>query len=394
MAFFHNRTINLLNLHYIVASIAQSGGGAFYGVWLLKSGIALPGVLLTIAGIFALRLVMRLIVLPMAVRLGLRALVIIGTIAMGISFVFLGEVRGADWSLLRLVLIASLADSIYWPSYHAYFAALGDADHRGQQLGVREGTVAALGIISPLATGWLLVTFGPRAAFYVTGAFAVLAAIPVLWTPDVRIARVAPGAFRAAISGAMLFIGDGWIAAGYYVVWQLTLFLALGRDVMAYGGALAVAALVGAVSGLFLGRLIDAGRGVRAVWLAGGMLVLVLLLRAGVAQHPLLAVTANAFGALVACIYVPTMMTAVYNQAKRSPCVMRFHIAAEGGWDIGVSTALSFAALLVWRGIPIGSTILLSLAGAAFVIVLLQRYYAAHPSETIDAPQRQAEEAI
>ena len=38
---------------------------------------------------------------------------------------------------------------------------------------------------------------------------------------------------------------------------------------MAYGGALAVAALVGAVGGLLLGRLIDSGRGTRAVWYVG-----------------------------------------------------------------------------------------------------------------------------
>jgi|HubBroStandDraft_6_1064221.scaffolds.fasta_scaffold213264_2 DHA1 family inner membrane transport protein len=393
MAFFHNRTVNLLNLHYIIASIAQSGGGAFYGVWLLKSGIALPGVLLTLAAIFALRLVMRLIVLPLAIRFGLRSLVALGTIAMGLSFVFLAEVHGADWSLLRLVLAASLADSIYWPSYHAYFAALGDADHRGQQLGLREGSVAVLGIVSPLATSWLLVVFGPRAAFYTTGAFAALAALPLLWMPDVRIAPTAPGALRAAVSGAMLFVGDGWIAAGYFIVWQVALFLALGRDVMAYGGALAIAALVGAASGLFLGRLIDAGRGTRAVWLSGGVLVFVILMRAAVAWQPALAIAANALGAFVACLYVPTMMTAVYNQAKRSPCVMRFHIVAEGGWDVGVTTGLSLAALLVWRGSAVATTILLSLAGAAFVLVLLGRYYTAHPTETVDASQTRPEEA-
>lgn len=392
MAFLHNRTVNLLNLHYIIGSFAQSGGAAFYVVWLTKSGIGAAGVLLAMAAIFASRIVIRVALLPFAIRIGLRRLVIIGTIAMALSFVFLAEVHGADASLLRLVLAAAIADTIYWPSYHAYFAALGDADHRGQQIGLREAMTAAVGIVAPLSTGWLLVAFGPRAAFYTTGAVQALAAVPLLWTPDVAIARTAPGAFRAAISGAMLFVGDGWISAGYFIVWELTLFLALGRDVMAYGGALAVAALAGAVSGLFLGRLIDSGRGSRAVWLAGFVLVFVIVMRAFTAGHPLLAVIANALGALVACLYVPTIMTAVYNQAKRSPCVMRFHITAEGGWDIGVTTGLSFAALLVWRGVPIASTVLLALAGACFVIVQLRRYYAEHATETVDASQTQGEE--
>ena len=392
MAFLHNRTVNLLNLHYIVASIAQSGGGAFYGVWLLKAGLAPASVLVTLAGIFALRFVVRPIVLPLAIRLGLRALVILGTVAMGISFMVLAEVHGADWTLVRLVLVAAVADVLYWPSYHAYFAALGDADHRGQQLGLREASVAAVGIATPLATGWLLVVFGPRAAFYTSAAAAALAAIPLLWTPDVRVKRAAPGAFRAAISGAMLFIGDGWISAGYLIAWQLALFLALGRNVMAYGSALAIAAFVGVVGGLFLGRLIDAGRGARAVWLAGGVLVLVIMLRAAAAQQPILAVGANALGALVACLYIPTVMTAVYNQAKRSPCVMRFHITAEAGWDIGVSTGLCIAALLVWAGIAVAPTILVSLVGAVFVLAQLRRYYRHHASETVRATQLLPEE--
>jgi len=144
MAFFHNRTVNLLNLHYIIASIAQSGGGVFYVVWLTKSGIGVAGVLLAMAAIFASRLVIRMALLPFAIRIGLRRLVIIGTIAMGLSFVFLAEVRGADASLVRLVLVAAIADTIYWPSYHAYFAALGDADHRGQQIGMREAMTATM----------------------------------------------------------------------------------------------------------------------------------------------------------------------------------------------------------------------------------------------------------
>ena len=72
---------------------------------------------------------------------------------------------------------------------------------------------------------------------------------------------------------------------------------------------------------------------------------------------------------------------------------MRFHIAAEGGWDIGVTTGLALSALLVWLGIPVAHTILLSLAGAAFTLALLRRYYASHPSETVDASQTQGEEA-
>ncbi|HTP76103.1 MAG TPA: MFS transporter [Rhizomicrobium sp.] len=385
MAFLHNRTVNLLNLHYVIASIAQGGGGAFFSVYLLKSGMSVPAVLVALAIIFASRLAIRTFLLPLAIRIGLRPTVIVGTFLMALSYPFLIGVHGVGPALFWLILVSATADTVYWPSYHAYFAALGDEDHRGQQLGLREAVAATLGIVSPIVAGWLLVGFGPAVAFTASGAIQAVSAIPLFWTPDVPVARHAPGGFRAAVSGAMLFIGDGWVAAGYFIVWQIALFLALDQSYLAYGGALAVAALVGAVGGLVLGRLIDSGKGARAVWYSLSLLILLILMRAGVLRYPWLAVTANALGSLVGCLYIPTMMTAVYNQAKRSPCVMRFHIAAEGGWDVGVSTGLMLAALLIWFGYSMAFGILLSLGGAASVFVLLRRYYADHAAETVDA---------
>ncbi len=394
MAFFQNRAINLLNLHYVIESIGIGGGGAFFSIYLLKSGLGVPAVLLVLAAIMAMRLILRSVLLALGLRVGLRWLVVIGTVLMASMYPFLVAVHGIGVSLYWLIFVSALADTIYWPSYHAYFAALGDEEHRGQQTGIREAITATLGIVSPLVAGWLLVTFGPRAAFLTTGAIQLAAVMPLFWMPDIAIARSAPGAFQAAIDGALLFVADGWVAAGYFIVWQIALFLALGQSYMAYGGALAVAALVGAVGGLVFGRLIDSGRGTRAVWLSVSLLALVVAMRAGALHHPVLAVVANALGSLVACVYVPTLMTAVYNQAKRSPCVLRFHIASEGGWDIGVTTALLLAAAITWLGHSIGFAILIALVGAATVGVLLHRYYTRHAAETVDAARVQPEEAL
>ena len=59
MAFFRNRIVNLLNLHYGIHAIAMSGGGAFFAIYLLRSGVPIPGVLSSLAlillGRFAIR---------------------------------------------------------------------------------------------------------------------------------------------------------------------------------------------------------------------------------------------------------------------------------------------------------------------------------------------------
>src|SRR6266403_5234986 len=60
--------------------------------------------------------------------------------------------------------------------------------------------------------------FRSRAAVIVT-----LAALPILWTPNVVVARMVVGGFRVAIPGTLMFAADGWIATGYVFVWQIAL---------------------------------------------------------------------------------------------------------------------------------------------------------------------------
>lgn len=380
MAFFRSRMVNLLNLHYGIHSIALSGAGAFFAVYLLKAGLSVAWVLGSLALILAGRFLIRPIVVPLAVRFGMRPLVIAGTCLTAVQYPLLAAVQGVGPALFVLCAIAALGDTFYWSSYHAYFAALGNHEHRGSELGAREAIAAMAGIVSPLATGILLVAFGPLVAFGSAAVLQVSAALPLFFTPEVAVAHKVPGAFKAAIPGMVLFLADGWIAAGYGFVWQIVLFLSLAESFTAFGGALALAALVGAAAGLLLGRLIDAGHGRRAVWYGLGALAVTTILRAVSPGHALLAVIANALGALVVCLYIPTLMTAVYNQAKSSPCALRFHVAAEGAWDVGAASGCLVAATLAAFGVALSVPIMLSLLGAAALFLELRRYYAAHPA--------------
>ncbi len=293
-----------------------------------------------------------------------------------LQFPLLAEVEGVGAALIVFCVVSSIGDTLYWTTYHAYFAALGDHEHRGHQLGVREAIGAVVGIVSPLATAWVLVNLGAATAFGASAAIQLFAVFPLWYTPDVRVAPQVPGAFKAALPGILLFLCDGWVTMGYVIAWQIALFLSLGEDYTAYGSALALAALVGAVSGLVLGRHIDAGHGRRAVWIAFIMLAVTIMFRAAATGHAGLAIAANALGALVSCLYMPTLMTAVYNLAKASPCPLRFHVATEGGWDAGGASACLAIALLVGLGLPLAAGIALSLIGAVASFILLRRYYA------------------
>lgn len=376
MAFFRNDSVNLLNLHYAIHALALSGGGAFFVAFLLHAGVPAPAVLAALAAILAGRFLLRPLLLAPARRWGLKPLVIAGTLLTGLQYPLLAEVHGVGWGLIALCLVSSAGDTVYWTAYHAYFASLGDAEHRGQQIGAREAVAAVVGIVGPLLTGWVLTTLGPRVAFDATAVVLLLAALPIFGTRNVTIPSDAPGAMRAALPGVLMFAADGVIAAGLGMVWPIALFLSLGESFTAYGGAMALAALVGAASGLLLGRFIDRGHGARAVWLGIGALIVATGLRAASYGVPAWAVAANAVGALLPALYTPTLMTAVYNQAKGSPCVLRFHIAAEGGWDMGAAAGCLAAAGLLWAGVSIAFAILTSLAGVAAIYPFLRRYYA------------------
>jgi len=376
MAFFRNRTVNLLNLHYAIHSIALTGGGAFFGAYLVRAGVPMPLVLVSFAAILLGRFLIRPVVVPLAVRFGVRVLVIAGTCMSALQYPLLSFVHGVGLALFALCAMSAVGDTVYWSTYHAYFAALGTDEHRGHHVGAREAIAAIVGIISPLLTGFVLVQFGPKVAFGVTGLVLLVAALPLLATPDVRVAADAPGAYRGSLSGIKLFLCDGWIVGTGYTVWQLALFLSLGENFLHFGGALALAALAGAVAGMFLGRTIDSGHGVRMTALALGSYGCLIVLRAASLREPWLAVATNALASAGSCLYAPTLMTAVYNQAKRAPCTLRFHVATEGGWDVGAASGLLIAAFLVSQGTPVPMVLLLPLIGLAFAFVQLRRYYA------------------
>ena len=99
------------------------------------------------------------------------------------------------------------------------------------------------------------------------------------------------------------------------------------------------------------------------------------------------AVVANALGPLGGCLYIPTLMTAVYTQAKRSPCTLRFHVFTEGGWDVGGAGALLTVAVMTALGAPLWAGLIPSVAGVAMIVVMLSRYYARTPAAAVDVAE-------
>lgn len=377
MSFFGNDAINRVNLHSTIQALAQGAGGVFVLVFLLKAGVPAPLVLVSMAAMNGGRLLLRPFVLPLARRIGLRATLVAGTVMEAAIFPILPLVQGIDLAFLAIVLVGPVGSVLYWTSYHAYFASVGDDEHRGGQVGMRQAMAAVVGVVAPLLGAWALAVGGPWLAFPAVAAIQALAAWPLLGAPQVPVASEAPGGVRAARTAMALMACDGIFAGGYHYIWQIALFTALGESFAAYGGAVALAALVGAAFSLLIGRHIDAGRGRSATLVAFVVAVTVLAFRAFSLGAPWLAVGANAVGALVEALWVPALMAPLYTMAKASPCPLRFSVATEAGWDLGCAGACLIGAVIVALGHTFVAPVLVGLAGVGMAFAVLWRRYAA-----------------
>lgn len=94
----------------------------------------------------------------------------------------------------------------------------------------------------------------------------------------------------------------------------------------------------------------------------GGAIFLIYLLRSGVAiAGALVAPALILLGRFVVC------------PAKCSLCALRFHVAVEGGWEVGGASGLLAAALALSLGMLLAAGVLLAMAGVSATIGMLRR---------------------
>jgi MFS family permease len=148
--------------------------------------------------------------LPIGKRWGLKPLVIAGALLTAAQYPIYAEVHGVGWPLLANAVLVGVASTLYWPSYHAYFASLGDAEHRGHQVGIREAAATIIGIVAPLVGAWMLLNAGPRWMFGAVAAVQALSAAPLLAAP-----MSCPRARRPALTGPRAKASQSsWSTAG------------------------------------------------------------------------------------------------------------------------------------------------------------------------------------
>jgi MFS transporter, DHA1 family, inner membrane transport protein len=350
MAYFANRNVNRIYIHAALQAFATYGGEAFAFVYLLKAGIPAPIVLLAIAAMFGSRMLFRTLVLPLVRRVGLRRALILAILAEAATYPILSQITGTGPLLVVYLGLWAFSSSFYWTTYHAYVALLGDNHARGAQTSAVELIGMVMGIAAPAVTGLLLTAFSPIVAFGSVAVAMAFSALPVLTGPDPKIedqAEMPPETRRAA---RVILFADGLRSGSFHFTWLIALFLTLGSSFAAYGGAMALTGLAGALGALVLGRAIDLGSGLVAVRIGFAALTVAAVARVIGWPVPALAIGANVAVALAWPLYATAFNSRVYTLARQSPCTLRFHIVAEGGWDMGTALSCLIAAALLQAG--------------------------------------------
>jgi MFS family permease len=345
MAFLSNKSVNLANLHSMTHSMALSVAGMFFVAFLLKAGVRPHHVLLVVAATLAARMALRPLSLATIRRVGMRRTMMLGTVLNAAQFVPLGLADGLGPAVWVWALSSALADIFYWLPYHAYFACIGDAEHRGKQLGVRQALSAVCDVLGPV-TGGLLVSHCGVWASLAVGATVSLAGLwPLLHLPDVDAGPPVRPRLWSPRPGANLFFADAWIAAGTVFAWQIVLFHTMNDDFTALGLVASAAGVVTVLTNLTVGKLVDRGHGMTINRLSMAVFAASLVVRV-VAVDATTATVATLINAFVLCLYIPSLMAEVYNRAKASESALAFHFEAEGAWDMGGILGCLLAALV------------------------------------------------
>jgi MFS transporter, DHA1 family, inner membrane transport protein len=377
MPFFSNRDINRIGLHVAAGTLAMSLSYTFSAVFLIRAGLVPAQIFLSFAAILALRFALRPLVLVLAPSLGLLRVLILGSFLCGLAPPMLALVDGIGAPLAAFISLAALGQVFYCTCYHVYFTTLGDSEHRGSQVSAVQALGAIANVFGPALGGILLTTLGAWPTFGAAFGITLVGLLPLLLVGEPQVRRSKPSrAYAAARTGVWLYFADGWMQVSLFTAWGLAMFQALNFRYDSFGGTLALAALAGALGALALGRVIDRGHARRVVWLNAAVLAAGLVLRvlAGGSAAAVIAVAVAT--TLFSGLYLPTWMTAVYNEAKRAPCAFRFQFAAEGGWDAGGAAAGAVAAGFCLLGLPIAASILLALPMVPVQALLLGRSYA------------------
>lgn len=345
---FSNSPVNRLNLHSGLQAFSNDIIYVFFGAYLYKTGLLLWQILAVLGLIYGGRALFRFPAMRLCFKIGVRKTMMLGTVLFPLHFLALGQVHGADVWLAIFIAASAFNDVLYWLPYHTYLTVLGDNEHRGKQIGIREGMSRMGSFLGPVTGGILINVFDFFPTFLIASLVMLAAVLPLLKTPEVHLPDPWPAikAMRhVQKEGFWLYALWALDTQSYHFIWPLVLFLTLG-DTVTMGGLLSLAVLFQIVGCLLTGHLFDKGHGVKLLGAGFFLMAIAVIGKVFLALSIPVIIALDLFFMAGYTFFYPAMNATFYNLSKKSHHPLWFQFMAELGWDAGCAL-FSLSAMLI-----------------------------------------------
>lgn len=375
MAYFANRTMNLLNAHYCIRAAGQEMANLFALSYLYKQGMPLSAVCFTYTLFFAVRLIFRPLVVRLCTKKGIHFCLVIGACLFAVRYLTLIGVEGINFWVFAFLLVSGFTEAFYWAPYHSYFGVIGAQEDRGSNIGVREAFSALISVVAPVIGGFLL-SIDKILAFSFSSLLIVLSIYPLLRSPEIPLPkRLTRKECKACDKTGFEFYFTDGIFSQPISVWPLVVFMMLSENYGEFGLLLGLAAVFKAAGNMVFGRLIDKGKGMSVCYIGFGLHILVAIVRIFFAYSIPVVVGCDFFIAIAYSFSTSSFMAPVYNLVKKSPTPLYFMYYSEKGWDFSGAFIMLASGALAYFGIDLRYILVFTIIGAAAQIALVKRYY-------------------
>lgn len=395
MAYLRNSTINCLNIQGALMGLLDQATLVFAPIYFYTQGFTLPEVFVLLAVLNVARLPLRLLSFPIVRRLGLRAALMVSAAGSCLSFPMLNLVKGCGGWLVAFVFVFALFSALYWHCYHTFYSMAGEKEHRGRHLSVALSLGTAVSALAPILSGFLIAKTGFQKYFLLPIPLMLLMLAVLSRSRDVPVHRVPWREGRTLMFnlGARIHVAEASVLFPLSVGWTFVVYLFTGGRMAEFGGIVTFGLVIQILYQLWLGHIVDRGAGRSVAHVAGGLR---LVQAVGMAMCPLSLPRILALQTLSGATNVHhglALTTTMYNAGKGSHDPFWYWLFAESAFDFGTILGAGAVALLLYLGVPVQLTLLLSLPGIAAVWWLTHRYFpktaatvalGAHPAGKLD----------
>ena len=153
---------------------------------------------------------------------------------------------------------------LWWVPYHTDFAKFSEKRNRGKQIAFLSSITSVIQIITPVISGWVIITFGFPVVFFMGLILQASAVLPLLFLPEVneRFSWSIGRAYKEFLSKknrkmVVAYMGDGAQNIIGVVVWPLFIWQLLEGDFLKVGIVSALIVLTTVILRLAIGDYID-----------------------------------------------------------------------------------------------------------------------------------------